>query len=170
MPSTYTLIASNVLSTAAASVTFSAIPSTYTDLVFRVSVRNSLTQEDMLLRINNDSSTLYSRVQVRGNGTSASSSINSSQTSIKLENAVVGSGYTANTFSNHEIYIPNYTVSQNRQISSFAVIENNATEAFQIAHAGLYRSSTAITQVDLIASSGTFVASSSFYLYGIKNS
>ena len=170
MPSTYQLISSNVLSSAAATVTFSAIPSTYTDLVFRVSVRNSLTQEDMLLTINNDGSSLYSRVQLRGSGTAATSSINSAQTSIKLENAVVGSGYTANTFSNHEIYIPNYTVSQNRQISSNAVIENNGTEAFVVAHAGLYRSTTAITRIDLIASSGTFVSGSSFYLYGIKNS
>jgi hypothetical protein len=169
MPSSRQLIASQVLGTAAATVTFSAILGTYKDLILKVSVRNSLTQEDMLLRINNDSSTLYSRVQLRGNGTQASSSINSAQTSIKLENAVVGSGYTANTFSNHEIYIPNYTASQNRQISSFAVIENNGTEAFAIAHAGLYRSSTAITQVDLIASSGTFISGSSFYLYGLAS-
>jgi len=169
MPSSRQLISSQVLTSSAASVTFSAIPGTFKDLILKLSVRNSLTQEDMLLRINNDSSTLYSRVQLRGNGTQASSSINSAQTSIKLENAVVGSGYTANTFSNHEIYIPNYTASQNRQISSHAAIENNGTEAFDIVHAGLYRSTTAITQIDLIASTGNFVSGSSFYLYGLAS-
>jgi hypothetical protein len=169
MPSSRQLISSQVLTSTAASVTFSSIPGTFKDLILKLSVRNSLTQEDMLLRINNDSSTLYSRVQLRGNGTQASSSINSAQTSIKLENAVVGSGYTANTFSNHEIYIPNYTASQNRQISSHAAIENNGTEAFDIVHAGLYRSTTAITQIDLIASTGNFVSGSSFYLYGLAS-
>ena len=169
MPSSRQLISSQVLTSTAATVTFSSIPGTFKDLILKLSVRNSLTQEDMLLRINNDSSTLYSRVQLRGNGTQASSSINSAQTSIKLENAVVGSGYTANTFSNHEIYIPNYTASQNRQISSHAAIENNGTEAFDIVHAGLYRSTTAITQIDLIASTGNFISGSSFYLYGLAN-
>ena len=36
---TYTLISSNVLTTAAASVTFSSIPATFTDLVLRMSAQ-----------------------------------------------------------------------------------------------------------------------------------
>ena len=38
---TYTLISSNVLASSAATVTFSSIPATYTDLVLRVSARNN---------------------------------------------------------------------------------------------------------------------------------
>ena len=45
MPSTYTLISSNVLASSAASVTFSAIPSTYTDLVVRASIRSDATSD-----------------------------------------------------------------------------------------------------------------------------
>ena len=39
MANTYTLISSNVLGSSAASITFSAIPATYTDLVVRVTSR-----------------------------------------------------------------------------------------------------------------------------------
>ena len=43
---TYTLISSNVLSSSAASVTFSSIASTYTDLVLRVSARDDRAGSD----------------------------------------------------------------------------------------------------------------------------
>lgn len=39
MANTYTLISSNTLTSSAASVTFSSIPATYTDLVLRISSR-----------------------------------------------------------------------------------------------------------------------------------
>jgi citrate lyase synthetase len=77
---------------------------------------------------------------------------------------------TANTFSNGEIYIPNYTVAQNRAISAFGVEENNATTAYTTASASLYRSTTAITSITLIYTGGNnHLAGSTFYLYGISN-
>jgi hypothetical protein len=51
MANTYTLIASNTLGASAASVTFSAIPSTYTDLVVRYSAAScdaAVTDIDLL--------------------------------------------------------------------------------------------------------------------------
>jgi hypothetical protein len=170
MPSTYTLISSNVLGSSAASVTFSAIPATYTDLVLRISARNTTTSEDIDLTINGDTSTLYSRTYLLGNGTGTGSFRNSGQPRISLDNSVVPSSYTASTFSNLEIYIPSYTATQNRPISSISVTENNATLARIVATAGLYLSTTAITQVQLATTSGNFDTGSSFYLYGIKNS
>ena len=52
MPATYTLIASNTLSSAAASVTFSAIPATYTDLVLRYSARSDGASVDDYFSLN----------------------------------------------------------------------------------------------------------------------
>jgi hypothetical protein len=174
MPSTYTLISSNVLATSAASVTFSAIPSTYTDLVVRISARSTRAaiSETLDLRINADSSTLYSYTYLYATGDPAGSFRRSSQTSLFIStmNAVDS---TANTFTSAEIYIPSYTASQNKPLGSFGAFENRVSTIYEIdANAHLYRSTSAITSLTLSSALGSsnFVAGSSFYLYGIKNS
>jgi hypothetical protein len=50
--------------------------------------------------------------------------------------------------------------------------EDNATEAYIAATAGLYRNTSAITSIsiDSVTTSINLVSGSSFYLYGIKNS
>ena len=81
MANTYTLIESQVLGSSAASVTFSAIPDTYTDLVFKFSVRSdrAATFDNIQARINADSGSNYSRTLLSGDGSSASSSRGSSE-------------------------------------------------------------------------------------------
>jgi hypothetical protein len=169
MPSTYSLISSNVLSTAVGSVTFSAIPSTYTDLVVRTSTRSSVAG-GVFLQINGDTSSLYSTTRLRGDGATASSGRDTG-TNLYFGLDVYDTS-TANTFTSQEIYIPNYTVAQNRAISNFLVQENNAasTNTNIDITAGLYRSTTAITSLTIFKTSNNFVSGSSFYLYGIKNS
>ena len=58
---TYTLISSNVLGSSAASVTFSSIPATYTDLVLRVSARTDA--DDTSLITFNGTTTGYSKTR-----------------------------------------------------------------------------------------------------------
>jgi len=170
MPSTYKLISSNVLSSSAASVTFSAIPSTYTDLVVRFSVRadeTGTTRSDMTLKINGTSAN-YSYTRLIGSGTAVTSTRVSSGTSFNPGdiNAVDS---TANTFTNGEIYIPSYLVSQNKPISSILAQENNATSAFIRAFANLWSNTEAITSLVFTVNGGfNYVSGSSFYLYGIK--
>jgi hypothetical protein len=173
MPSTYTLISSNVLTTTAASVTFSAIPSTYTDLAVRMSVRNdgeSYT-DYFSLTINSDSTTLYSVTFLQGTDTTPSSVRSSSATALRVYNATSGAA-TANTFSSVELYIPNYTSTTNKPIGSFGVSEaNDAANTKMQAVAGLYRNTTAISSLSFTVNfAANFVSGSSFYLYGIKNS
>lgn len=171
MPATYTLISSNVLTSSAASVTFSSIPATYTDLVVRVSGRgtNASITGSLLFRFNGDSSTIYSRTRLWSDGTSATSD-NSSGSNEGNGLSVNGNTSTSNTFGSAEIYIPSYTASQNKPVSVFSATENNATSANIGAIANLYRSTTAISSILLYTSSGTdWVSGSSFYLYGISN-
>lgn len=171
MANTYTLIASNTLSSSAASVTFSSIPSTYTDLVIRYSARGASNIDTVTLRVNSDSTVLYSYRSLQGNGSAATSSNDGGgDTQSVLPYGVVNSTYTASTFSNGEIYIPNYTVSQNRQIGTFQTQENNSTTSGIATTATLYRSTTTISTLTLYGSAGSFAAGSSFYLYGIANS
>jgi hypothetical protein len=173
MASTYTLISSNVLSSSAASVTFSAIPSTYTDLVLRMSLRtdNAAATSNLGLTINSQTTGVYSDTELRGSGSAATSGFDANLTYYLIGYAD-GSTATSNTFSSSEVYLPNYLVSQNHPIGAFTVQEDNATAARMTASAGLIRDTSAINSVTIYSKSGSsnFVSGSSFYLYGIKNS
>jgi hypothetical protein len=168
MPSTFTLISSNVLSSSAASVTFSAIPATYTDLVLRWSPRVSSANpiNGYTLRFNSDSSAIYSsRYIANANG---AVDFNYDNGSTEIGNVLVNGGTsTTNTFPSVEMYIPNYTSTTSKPISYFEAVENNSASSNNLqAKAALYRNTSAITSINI--SGATFVSGSSFYLYGIS--
>lgn len=175
MATTYTLISSNTLSSSAASVTFSSIPSTYTDLVLKVSARNAGTSNAypsiMALQFNGDTSSLYSATFIGGQD-STSFSFNEANVNRIGVYSSNSDASTSNTFSNVEIYIPSYLASQHKPTGVYGVSEHNASGfALVAADGGLYRSNTAISSITLSnGNSQNFVSGSSFYLYGIKNS
>jgi hypothetical protein len=164
---TYTLISSNVLASSAASVTFSAIPATYTDLVVRLSARGDNTGLLLEMTLNSATST-YSNTLLLGNGATASSTRNTGQAYLRA-GYVNPSGSTASTFSSGEIYIPNYTSTTDKPMSSLGMTENNATTAYIANYANLWQTSSAITSISLQVTGQNFVSGSSFYLYGISS-
>jgi hypothetical protein len=165
MANTYTLIDKvTVGSGGAASVTFSSIPQTFTDLKILASVRNTNTNNEFALTFNGNA-TSYSSKVLYGTG-SVAASYNGGSTSMD-GNPSTPSNYTASVFSNNEIYIPNYTSSNNKSVSMDGVQENNATLSLAQLGAGLWSNSAAITSITLTAALAEF---STFYLYGIKNS
>ena len=177
MPSSRFLISSQTLGSAAASVTFSSIPATYTDLVLKVSGKTDAAgtygANSTLIEFNNNSSAIYSTTDLFATWDGSSNAAYSSQWTGE---SYIRSRYTAelanptSVFGSYEIYIPSYTASQNKPISAFGVTERNATGIDGInATAGLYRSTTAISQIKL-SPQANWVSGSSFYLYGIKNS
>jgi hypothetical protein len=149
----------------ASSITFNSIPQTFTDLKIVMSARSTGTNATLLVRFNGDTTnTNYSMTQLYGSGTVAASARYSAPYFINSEN----SNYTANTFSNGEIYIANYTVSNFKQIVTDSVTENNATAADQWLLAGLWRNTNAITSITLSQAIDTgFTQYSTFTLYGI---
>jgi len=170
MATTYTLIASTVAGAGPTyAVDFTGIPSTYTDLVLRCSIRDgaSAVEGNCFIKFNSSSTSDYSNTRVRGDGTNAASSRQNSQNEIRFQ--VNGNTSTSNTFSQAEIYIPNYASSNNKQISITIATENNATLAYIEGQAGLRSNTAAITSINLIAGN-SILQGSSFYLYGIKNS
>jgi hypothetical protein len=170
MPSTYTLIKGETLAVAANTVTFSAIPSTYTDLVFRISARNTTsgnTVSDMWCRFNGVT-TNYSRTRIQGNGASAVSDRIANTSIDNFENALNGNSSTANTFNSLEVYIPNYTVATAKPHSGFSAMETNATTAYLVGTASLWNNTAAISSVVWTSGSDNFAIGSSFYLYGIS--
>lgn len=172
MANTYTLIASNTLSSSAASVTFSSIPSTYTDLVVRWSTRSdrSSVSDTMKLRLNSDTGNNYSWTYLLGNGSAASSGVNSALDYDSL-GAADGATATSNTFANGELYIPNYLSSTKKPMSSINAQEDNNTAAQLWVNALLWQGTAAITSLTFSVNIGpNFVSGSSFFLYGISNS
>ena len=169
MANTYTLIESQVLGSTTASVTFSAIPATYTDLVLKCSARSTGTSYTMRLKINGTAGS-YSATLLQGSGSAASSAQGTEQAASYQYGGVNLSTYTANTYASCEIYIPSYLVSQNKPFSSFAVNETNATAVDMFAHASLWSNTAAITTLELSLTGGnSYTATSSFNLYGISN-
>ena len=174
MANTYTLISSNVLSSSAASVTFSAIPATYTDLVLRITGRSdrAATSSNLGVRFNS-ATTNYSATNLfkSESGTVVSNRQAIGDLTYQYLGVVPGSTATASTFGSVEFYLPSYTATQNKASSTFGVFENNDANVSQIrVQANLYSSTTAITSIEIIDAQGNFVSGSSFYLYGIKNS
>jgi hypothetical protein len=169
MANTYTLIASSIVgSGGTATVTFSAIPSTYTDLKLVYSARATVagTQEFINISFNSNTSN-YSLRSLQGDGSAASSN----NWNFRWIGYAVGSTATASTFSNGELYIPNYLSSNNKSFSGDNVAERNDTNAQSILTANLWSDTAAITSIDLTMQGGSnFVQYSTFYLYGISNS
>jgi hypothetical protein len=173
MPNTYELIKGETLTTTAASYTFTAIPSTFTDLVVRASARTDAaqTRDSVYLEFNGSGSS-YSNTFVRGTSTAATSG--TFAFGIASPRGADADTATANTFGSVEWYIPNYAGSTNKPVSVFGVQENNTSDANDAnieAVAGLWSNTAAITSIVVKKIDGTnFVSGSSFYLYGIKKS
>jgi len=170
MPTTFTKIASvSVGVLGAASIDFTSIPSTYTDLCLKVSARSLTSSGSAWNYIEvrpNGATTNGTFKQLFGNGSSAASG---SSTGLL---AAYGndSSTTANTFGNSETYIPNYAGSNNKSMSNDAVTENNATSAITSFFATLWSQTTAISSLTLVFGSGSFAQYSTATLYGINKS
>jgi hypothetical protein len=170
MANTFELIESvTVGSGGAVSISFSSIPATYTDLCVKYSLRGqeAAVYTDVTLTFTGATFS-SSKVLYAING----STVGSYSPGSGLIAESVSANSTASTFSNGELYIPNYTNSSNKSVSADAVGENNASAAIAILGAGLYTSSSAITGITLTygtGSQGNFVEHSTAYLYGVKN-
>ena len=157
------LIARQELTSAAASITFSSIPQTYTDLVLVWSGRSSFSDVVVDPQVTFNASTAnFTGRRLFGTGSSAVS-----DSTARNISADPGATATANTFSNGQLYIPNYTSSVAKSFSTDAVGENNGTVGYQMITAGLWNDTSAITSIALSYVSGNFVSGSSATLYGI---
>lgn len=168
---TFTQIGSAVTvgSGGAASISFSSIPNTYTDLCVYVSARraNASISDDFNISVNGG--TAYDDIELYNqNGSAASYGIRSSSSNMFMGH-VPAANSTSNTFGNHMIYIPNYTSTGVKSLSSDGTTENNGTQIYQTLIAGKITNGAAINSITVSAAGSTFVQHSTFYLYGVSN-
>lgn len=155
----------------AISVTFNNIPQTFTDLVVKVSCRSTGSNLDGIYFVPNPGgATSFSTTAIYGSGSLGTGSYRSSNQSAGAFGTENGSGSTANTFTNIEAYIPNYTGGSFKSWISDSVAEDNSAggQATIRLFASLFRSTAAITSLQVSNDSGSnFAAGSTFTLYGI---
>jgi hypothetical protein len=165
---TFTFIGSvTVGSGGAATIDFTSIPGTYTDLCLKVSLRSTSAGAEAAIIQFNGSTTGFSGIRLAGSGIT---DIASSDTLANIRAAIDTAADTSSTFSNGEFYIPNYAGSTNKSVSLDMVFENNAALAVASLVAGLWSNTSAITSIKLsLNSGGNFVQHSTAYLYGISN-
>ena len=161
--STYTPIATQTLPSNQTTVTFTSIPSTYTDLILVMNAKDdTLTNSE--IRFNSDSGTNYSITALYGNGSSAASAreSNTAQGSIDFNAYIDTTGFNYNNI----IQVMNY--SNTTTYKTYLARANNATQGVD-AIVGLWRSTAAINRIDILTTTGTrnFIAGSTCTLYGI---
>lgn len=156
---TYTLIASNTLSSGVTSLTFSSIPQTYTDLVLICNGSTS-SNANNYLQFNSDTASNYSATRGSGDGTNPSSTNNTNQTQMLLD----GFGYWTSTYAGNKIiHILDYS---NTSTFKTVLTRANSTVGTDIL-AGLWRSTAAINTIKFNSDS-TLQTGSTFKLYGIE--
>lgn len=162
MPVTYTPINTTTLGSSASSITFSSIPSTYTDLVLVVNaISTGTAQPDVYMRVNGDTGNTYSRTRLGGNGSSAFTTTITGETFWVL-------GPMENTaITNMVCSLMNYSNTTTNKV--MIVRSNDSAIAVQLMNS-LWRSTSAINSILLYPepAKGDFAAGTTATLYGIK--
>lgn len=167
MARTYEPIASQTLSTSAASVTFSDISSLWTDLVIAVMAQSTgtATLSGGTLRFNGDTGTNYSHTILYGTGSVAGSVRGANFNRIRY----AGDIPTTN-FETGRIHIMSYA---NTNVFKTILSDCSSAQSGSTVNrvVGLWRSTSAITSVTLFSNddgADSFASGSTFSLYGIR--
>lgn len=166
-PATFELISTQILGSNAASVTFSAIPATYTHLQLRYVAQTVTNASVLRARFNSDATAAnYSRHYLIGDGTSASSSATASNGWLDIGPLEIGT----NLFTAGVVDILDYAnTNKNKTVRAFAGRRGTANPQIQLS-SGVWASTAAITSVTLSEAffSQNLITGSRFSLYGIK--
>ena len=159
MAATYEAIATQTVSGTPTSVSFTSIAGTWTDLRLVTSAKTAAAAA-ILIQYNGDTGSNYSTTFLYGDGSSAGSGRQSGSSSI-----------TTNTRPNSaanmvlKVDIMNYS---NSSTYKTCLIRTDDASSGVEANVGLWRSTSAITRVDILSSGSTFSSGTVFTLYGIK--
>jgi len=162
MTATYDCIATTTLTNnTTQSVTFSSISGNYTDLVIVCLASNDTNARNLLLRMNSDTGGNYSNTRIFGDGSAAYSerSTNTTYMSIGIN------GNSSTNFSTHIINVMNYS---NTTTYKTAIARSGYATAYVDSYVGLWRSTSAITSIEVTTGAVNWRSGSTFTLYGIK--
>ena len=164
MAITYTPIASSVLTSNTATVSFTSF-SGYQDLILRISAQDTSTGANtgyIGIRLNGTAySSGYYRSLLLSNLTTEMSSASNAYASTTACDATNGSFFTS-----AEINIPDYPEAIYRTIGSITIAENDTSSARNSWGSNQVYNALAITQIEILSNT-SFKAGSRFDLYGL---
>lgn len=158
---TYTALANITLGTAASSVTFGSIPATYRDLICVVSVKQTSASSYTLFRVNGDTGSNYTEVQMYGDG-STTFSDDYSRGFIGLLTQFFES--TTNSTQGNITFMDYSATDKHKSILFRSDLPSSATNAV----AARWANTAAITSINFSVFTGNFAVGSTFNLYGIS--
>ena len=159
MTATYEKIATTTLGSATATITFSSISGSYTDLVLVLAGKNDAAgNRAARLQFNSDSGSNYSYTYIQSDGSSSTATRASSQTTMQFGNFTGEQSLSI-------INIQNYS---NTTTYKTASTKTSAPNTVVQAFVGLWRSTSAITRIDLTLNADNFNTGCVATLYGIK--
>jgi hypothetical protein len=173
MPKTYEPIATTTLGSSVATISFTSIAQTYTDLVIVTSARGTLSNH-LYARWGNgsyDSGTNYSNTGLWARSTTNDygSSRNTSFSYARLSPYTYSVPNATSTFGTTLIYLQNYS-----NTTTFKTVITRCSGINANEYAGpeaaviLWRSTSAINQIQFSLPSGNFETGTTITLYGIK--
>jgi hypothetical protein len=164
MASTYEPIATSTLGSAAASVTFSSISGTYTDLALVIQTgADSSAVAELQVQVNGDTGSNYSRTRITGSGSAAASAFSPSVAFMRF----TGLAYLPNNNLDCNVLV-NFMNYANTTTYKTVLSRLNHPAAEVNAIVNLWESTSAITSILVYPSTNNFKAGSTFTLYGIK--
>ena len=159
MAITYEPIATTTLSTAGA-ITFTSIPSTYTDLILVISGNNINSTAQLYMRLNSDGGSNYGTTYMYGNGSSAGSS---NQSPYSFAAASRGT-MTSEQFTSI-VHFMNYA---NTSIRKTFLVRTSQSNSETYASADQWSSTSAISSITFSQTLGNMAVGTTATLYGIK--
>lgn len=160
MAATYEWINGATLSSATTYLEITSIPSTYTDLVIVLNMKESA-QNGLDIRVGNgsfDTGSNYSHTWIRGDGSNVVSSRSSNITYSEI-------GYDNSEWGNTIVQINNYANTTTYK----TFLSRSNTNTLMSANVGLWRSTSAIDRVRFFnGPSNNFAIGSTINIYGIK--
>jgi hypothetical protein len=163
MATTYEKIQSTTLSSSNATITFSSIPATYTDL--RLVFVSTSSTGNGIVRLNQDSGANYSTTVLIGDGIGAGSQRSANRTDLGLQQGnIYSSNATIPTLVTFDFF--GYAGSTFKTVlANYAQEFNDDGRTAQ--RVSLWRDTSAINRIDFTRDSGTYGTGTTATLYGI---
>ena len=163
MATTYEKIATTTLASTSSTIDFTSISSAYTDLRLVLTYKTSAAFALTRLRFNSVTSALYSNTTMMDDGSALSGNNYSGHTNIAIDS--YGSSNTIPTYITIDLF--SYAGTTFKTVLLTASEDQNGSG--QVTEGvGLFRSTAAITSINLFTTSSTYAVGTTATLYGIK--
>jgi hypothetical protein len=156
MAITYSNVATYTVATPAASYTFNSFTG-YTDLVLVITGQTTTAGQDILITVNGDNGSNYSRSLVLGTGTTFPSTRDANQ-----------AWYAPGGAYENSLTLINFMNYSNTTTYKTFLSRNNAPTQYTVEGVGVWRNTAAITSITITTQTFNMATGSTFTLYGIK--